>query len=769
MRSGTIEFQKVIHNMPAVRDISWTFESVTTDAGITIPMPAYEQNDLLLAFIQSDTGTPALTSAGWTQVFTRTNTCSLTVMRKIATASEPATVTFASAVNETYNGAIVSVRDVDTTTPINISNDTTQVAAAKYTFQQVTTTRNNCLIFYAGANSGTGVPSIIEGPVTGILGADGAAESQGIGWGMQRTAGLTPNNVTCSNVATGAGVKAVIAVNPPVAGATVIPAHCAADASIYVDPLNGVTAYNGNAAVAATADTLFGTSLNSVTAGDATVAAAADTGLNSFHSTARVTTISASANWSGVALDLAAGNVVNTTGKNVLVHIGPSTSGQTQRFPTVAANRKGVAFGMLSTAGNWKAWYVHGNGTPWGASKDVPLVINSSNTSGVLQTTGSLNAGAVDAFGFWVSSTGVTTTIWQLSSLWVLDTTTICGGIVDEPIDIPGFVLAASTGHERRSVIQQGSSQALVLQPVQFGDGGTNGIYLDLDATAIEFPRQYDLLRKEINYCSADNVAGITYYAGATDTIKHRNSVISSASRYHWRIHASSSALATYDFSGLSIIGAGDVVLRPVATFTNMSFANCGRVTQNGAALSSCTFTGTRDGAALLSDDLVDVQNCTFIFDVAGHGIEATTAGTYTFTGNTFTGYGADGTTNAAFYNNSGGAITLNITGGGSTPTVRNGAGASTTINNAKTLLLTGLASGSKVKVFRDSDGVELAGTNSSSTSFQYDYNYTGDTVVDIVIVHLDYEYLMIPNITLGVSGLTVPVQQRTDRNYSNP
>ena len=37
---------------------------------------------------------------------------------------------------------------------------------------------------------------------------------------------------------------------------------------------------------------------------------------------------------------------------------------------------------------------------------------------------------------------------------------------------------------------------------------------------------------------------------------------------------------------------------------------------------------------------------------------------------------GADGTTDAAIYNNSGGAITLNISGGGDTPTVRNGASA---------------------------------------------------------------------------------------------
>jgi hypothetical protein len=54
----------------------------------------------------------------------------------------------------------------------------------------------------------------------------------------------------------------------------------------------------------------------------------------------------------------------------------------------------------------------------------------------------------------------------------------------------------------------------------------------------------------------------------------------------------------------------------------------------------------------------------------------------------TFNGYGADGTTNAAIYNNSGGSVTINAQDC-SNLTVRNGTGASTTVNQSVTLTIT--------------------------------------------------------------------------------
>jgi hypothetical protein len=87
----------------------------------------------------------------------------------------------------------------------------------------------------------------------------------------------------------------------------------------------------------------------------------------------------------------------------------------------------------------------------------------------------------------------------------------------------------------------------------------------------------------------------------------------------------------------------------------------------------------------------------------------------YSFTGNTFTSYGATDTTSAAIYNNTGGRLTLNIGGGGGTPTIRNGYGATTVINNTVTLTVTVLDKAdngpiklAQVAIYRTSDDVQL-------------------------------------------------------------
>lgn len=749
--------------MPGIRDYASNATTAATGTTLVIPVPTVVENDLLVAILVADTATTETwSSPGWTVLFQNANTSGLAVLYKLAVASEAADYTFTRSASESFNGRMISIRDVNITYPFGnpaVFTAANQAAAAKYALPQVTTTVANSLVLYAVSNSVLGVPSIIEGPATLISGEDGVAESGGDAWTFMPSTGASPSNVTCSNVlATGIGVKAAIQIAPPASGATVIPTYCAADSSQYVDPIHGVTAYNANAALAVTFDTLIGTLINAVTLADAGVAAIADVGINSYHSAGRVTSITGSKNWAGVAIDLAAANLLTTAaGKNILVHTGPSTPGQIQRFPS-AAGRKGTLVALATSFGNFKAWHVHGRGTPYGYQRDVPLIVNTDNTSGLLQTTGTFDPASIDVIGFATSGSGITTTIWDFYSLWVLDTVTICGGIAAEPMDIPGIVRAAADGHERKSIVQQGANQAIIFQPIQIGNGGTNPVYLDLNSTAIEFPRQYDLAKLQVNYCSVDNVAGITYYAGAGDTIKHRNSVISSPSRYHWRLHASSSTSATYDFSGLSVIGAGTITLANAITITGLTINNYSTIDASSLTLNSSTITNvptannsiTLNTTTAFNSCSINVTtltagnyllstatpnkfaNCTFTGSASsGHAMRLTAIGTFSLVGNTFTSFGADATTSAAIFNDSGSAITLNISGGGTAPTIRNGAGASTTVVASVDLTIhvenTSQAAieNARVYVTRDSDSsVIINGTLTNSSG-----NATGSTV----------------------------------------
>jgi hypothetical protein len=91
-------------------------------------------------------------------------------------------------------------------------------------------------------------------------------------------------------------------------------------------------------------------------------------------------------------------------------------------------------------------------------------------------------------------------------------------------------------------------------------------------------------------------------------------------------------------------------------------------------------------------------------------------------------------------------------------------------ISESVTINITGLKTGSEVRIYRSSDGVELAGIESSGTSFAYEYLYEGSDVdVDIVIHALAYLPVRFDAITLSSSNQNLPIKQFVDRQYDNP
>lgn len=165
------------------------------------------------------------------------------------------------------------------------------------------------------------------------------------------------------------------------------------------------------------------------------------------------------------------------------------------------------------------------------------------------------------------------------------------------------------------------------------------------------------------------------------------------------------------------------------------TIANSEKLIQAGATLDGTIIFGatTADGVAFIeSDDPSKIKNSSFTFS-DGHAIEITTPGTYNVDNNTFIGYGADGTNDAAFFNDSGGAVTLNLINGSSGVTVRNGVSASTTVNNSVTVKVSGLAEGSAAQFI----AAETVGTVTigdvlgegfadSSGEFSFSQNYEG-------------------------------------------
>lgn len=226
----------------------------------------------------------------------------------------------------------------------------------------------------------------------------------------------------------------------------------------------------------------------------------------------------------------------------------------------------------------------------------------------------------------------------------------------------------------------------------------------------------------------------------------------------------------SYDDTNGVYTGFDTLTLDADTTLDGTKLEDGNSIVQNGATITNCTVldANTADGVALITSDTPNlISNCDFTFS-DGHAIEIDTAGTYTFTGNTFTGYGTTGSNDAAIYNNSGGAVTLNIAGGGSTPTYRNGASATTTINNNTSVTLTGLVNPTEVRVYTAGTTTELHGSENVTTG-TFNFSEAASSSVDIRIFATNYEPADILNYTVPASDASIPIQQRFDRNYNNP
>jgi hypothetical protein len=164
-----------------------------------------------------------------------------------------------------------------------------------------------------------------------------------------------------------------------------------------------------------------------------------------------------------------------------------------------------------------------------------------------------------------------------------------------------------------------------------------------------------------------------------------------------------------------------------------------------------------------------------------GHAIELgpNTPDEITLAGVLFTGYGGtpgsnptenSGSTDAAILNNSGKEITINITNAGTTPAVRNlGTGSTTVIVAGQvTLTLTGLTAGSEVRIYDAGTTDELAGIESSGTTFGYTYTFASQSV-DIVVLHLTKLYFRLEDFALASTDASLPIAQQNDRQYENP
>jgi len=326
--------------------------------------------------------------------------------------------------------------------------------------------------------------------------------------------------------------------------------------------------------------------------------------------------------------------------------------------------------------------------------------------------------------------------VFSRIALSLVKTPTFTGGTISDPFIVSDvrelFNITGVAGYPRIS----GVGQSIFQIPIQIGDGSTKTVFKG-GFSSLETPLDPEpftvYLTDPTNqrWLAGALSASIRINASADDIIDFGKTVLAANQEQIFIIDASSSASADYSFGG-ALFRNYRVTSRSFVNFTSSFFDSCYTITLNGGILNNSTISNSIESSALITSNPTNVTNNVFESGGSGHAIELTAIGSFNFSGNTFTGYGADGTTDAEIYNNSGGLITLNLPAGSLSPTVRNGVGASTVISviSAKQkVTLTGGLANSRVQIYDLTSDTELA--NEVVVSFPYGWEDTLDYVAD--------------------------------------
>jgi hypothetical protein len=208
--------------------------------------------------------------------------------------------------------------------------------------------------------------------------------------------------------------------------------------------------------------------------------------------------------------------------------------------------------------------------------------------------------------------------------------------------------------------------------------------------------------------------------------------------------------------------------------FSNNTVTNCGIFDPGKVPIRNCTFSNVSNSeptsAAFKWNSNIDVSDCSFINNTRTSPSGAASiihtdsvSASVTYDNLQFSGNDYDikwlGT----------GKLTIQATNGSNPTTYYAPNGGTVDIQNAVTLTLTGLVSGSEVRIYDHGTTTERAGVENSGETFEFTYNYSANDYVDIVVHNIYYVYLRIENVLLGNTPSTIPIQQQYDRWYDNP
>ena len=325
----------------------------------------------------------------------------------------------------------------------------------------------------------------------------------------------------------------------------------------------------------------------------------------------------------------------------------------------------------------------------------------------------------------------------------------------------------------------------IINTPIQFGINDTTTHGFD-DTNAIWLWEDQEFAPTDLYGISAlgnsggtTNVTmGIKTGSGASATGAQGFTIQAASGGVRWSMDFDDPDLDAIGFYGCTFLHGAtfdlDDAAVDIATVTMIDCEKAHFSNANVVRLSAVA-PSTADGVAFCdTDDLGDIINSSFEFS-DGHGIEILASGpsSQNNIGNIFLGsYGgtpgdnntpSSGSNDAMIYNNAAAARTFNRSGGGTQPSFRNGASATSDDVAAISLTFTPLETNSEVRLFVTGTNTEIDGIEDSGASFVASAG-AGQSL-DYKIINPGFLEIFIINVSFATSQ-DVQVNQQIDRNF---
>lgn len=727
--------------MAKIRDYAVSVEAATT-ASMVVEIPVHEAGDLLLIFFNKDSlgGGPS-TPSGWSSIIAQSSAGAFGQIfaKRADSSSEAVTLSYTT---ETSIALCVSIKNCYGTTVNDAISDYNVTASDDSTLPYdggtITPTYDNSLIFsFLSTDTGQG-PMGLPGWIN-IYGGDSGANSLAVSYTYQKT----------HEAITHPGYWAITQDDTRAFMLVVRDDGNESEVDAYVDratnPCTLLTPHQGLGTTAPliaankgswkTATNLTITSINGKTATWMAVTSTNDSGYNPFKgSTSLAGTSSKTVLYgnqftftSSPDLTADSGIVFGTwtfTLPRDYVDIGKSSTG-------------GMLTGVASSA-NGRFWCIGGQFSKTTLpDKRMNYAIEVATADTGYYTTGSAPDLSAITELYILNQSYYGAAAVKFSELWLLNEVVLAGGTASNPINFLDIVRVINEGSGHLPIAVQSGSAAICWSPLRFGGGDPINCLVNL--RTFQFPTKADGV-DYLDFHVSNNVIGVEFYGKASDSIRFTNCVFSSDSSYYFRFNSNHNAGCNLNFYGTSVVNA-TVTLRSAVTLDGTTFIDCSYFAQNSATLVNCSLTNTQVSCNSLSDMSL-ISDTSFTSSGTGHALEVSgSAGTITFTGNTFTGFASSNGSSgneAVYINIATGSVTINIAGGGDTPSIRT-AGATVTVNNSVALKVTVVDSNNspvenaQTAIYKSSDGTQLMNevTNALGVATT-SYNFISDTDIYI-------------------------------------